>query len=124
MTLSQQFLTQHLRLTRRRFIKLGVTGTAIVGGSVFGQAPDLSSPEVVKALEKIEPFFTPPKDFRDVSRGKPLPHSLPEEKKRAVGLLRETWKLEVMADPERPPVLGRQLTSASGSALRLQELSP
>ena len=32
----------------------------------------------------------------------PLPHSLPEEKKREVGLTRETWKLEVISDPEQP----------------------
>jgi len=40
--------------------------------------------------------------FRDVSRGKPLPHSLSEEEKRKVGLTRQTWKLEVISDPDNP----------------------
>jgi DMSO/TMAO reductase YedYZ molybdopterin-dependent catalytic subunit len=62
-------------------------------------------------------LFTPQEKFRDVSRGKPLPHSLPDEKKREVGLTRETWKLEVISDPENPARLGRQLTTADGTAL-------
>jgi len=52
-----------------------------------------------------------------VSHGKPLPHSLPDEKKREVGLTRETWTLEVVSDPDNPARLGRQLTKADGSAL-------
>lgn len=60
-----------------------------------------------------DPYFTPAEDFRDVSRGKPLPHSLPEEKQREVGLTRETWQLEVLADAAQPPKLGQQFTKAA-----------
>ncbi|OYW24377.1 MAG: hypothetical protein B7Z55_02365, partial [Planctomycetales bacterium 12-60-4] len=59
----------------------------------------------------------PATEFRDVSRGKPLPHSLPEEKLREVGLTRETWKLEVLSDAEHPARLGKPLTKAEGTAL-------
>jgi DMSO/TMAO reductase YedYZ molybdopterin-dependent catalytic subunit len=65
----------------------------------------------------MEPYFTPPREFRDVSRGKPVPHTLPEEKKREVGLTRDTWKLEVVSDPEHPAMLGRQLTKSDGTAI-------
>jgi DMSO/TMAO reductase YedYZ molybdopterin-dependent catalytic subunit len=73
-------------------------------------------------LEKLELYFTPQREFSDVSRGKPLPHSLPEDKKRTVGLMRETWKLEVISDPEHPASLGRQFTSATSSALTFDGL--
>src|SRR6185436_13827516 len=60
--------------------------------------------------------------FRDVSRGKPVPHSLPDEKKSEVGLTRETWKLEVISDPQNAPRLGKQLTKADGTALDFKGL--
>ena len=44
-----------------------------------------------------------------MSRGKPLPHSLPEERKRKVGLTRDTWKLEIVSDPEHPVTIRRPL---------------
>ena len=46
-----------------------------------------------------------------------MPHSLPDDKKREVGLTRETWKLEVISDPDNPAKLGRELTSQEGTAL-------
>jgi DMSO/TMAO reductase YedYZ molybdopterin-dependent catalytic subunit len=70
-----------------------------------------------KAGAKQDPFFTPIADFHDVSRGKPLPHSLPEDKKREVGLTRETWKLEVISDPDNPAKLGNSLKKEDGTAL-------
>ena len=75
------------------------------------------APELAKAVDKIGPYFTPQEDFQDVSRGKPVPHSLPDEKKREVGLTRETWKLEVVSDPNHPAALGKPLTRADGTAL-------
>lgn len=70
-----------------------------------------------KAGAKLDPFFTPAEEFHDVSRGKPLPHTLGEEKKREVGLTRETWKLEVISDPENPAKLVKQLKKDDGTAL-------
>lgn len=70
-----------------------------------------------KAGARPEPYFTPSVNFRDVSRGKPLPHSLPDEKKREVGLTRDTWRLEVMADPDHPAKIGNPLTRATNNAL-------
>ena len=39
------------------------------------------------------------------------------EKKREVGLHRDTWKLEVIADPEKPATLGKPLTKMDNTAL-------
>ncbi|MEJ7590940.1 MAG: hypothetical protein WKF77_05280 [Planctomycetaceae bacterium] len=64
-----------------------------------------------------DPYFTPSEDFRDVSRGTPLPHSLSDDQKVEVGLTRETWQLEVISDPDNPAKIGKPLTKADGTAL-------
>jgi DMSO/TMAO reductase YedYZ molybdopterin-dependent catalytic subunit len=114
-----RFLAEHHELTRRYFLGLGAAGTA-----ALGLLPRLAGAyelpeELMSAIEQIEPYFTPGDDFKDVSRGKPLPHSLPEDKKREVGLTRETWKLEVVSDPANPakiktPLAGQKALDFDG----------
>src|SRR5467141_2458505 len=113
---ADRFLFQHQELTRRHFIRLAAMGAAGLGLWPLA-ACGSTAPELAKALEDLEPYFTPPEKFRDVSRGKPLPHSLSDEQKRKVGLTRETWKLEVVSDPDNPASLRRQLTQKEGTAL-------
>jgi DMSO/TMAO reductase YedYZ molybdopterin-dependent catalytic subunit len=110
----EQFLREHLQLTRRYWMQLGTAAIAL--GPLAARGAE-SSPELDEAIAKLEPFFTPADDFRDVSRGKPVPHSLPEAKRAEVGLTRETWKLEVIADPESPTKLNKPLTKADNTAL-------
>lgn len=117
MELVDQFLKTHRRLARRYFLRLGVAGSTAIGLSPLLVKADSSSPELAAAIEALEPFFTAQENFRDVSRGKPLPHSLPEEKKREVGLTRETWKLEVISDPENPAKLGREFKKEDATAI-------
>jgi hypothetical protein len=71
-----------------------------------------------------EPWLTPQADFRDVSRGRPLPHRLSAEKKAAVGLTQESWRLNVVADPDISPkaIIGRPMTVESGTALDFSAL--
>jgi DMSO/TMAO reductase YedYZ molybdopterin-dependent catalytic subunit len=111
-----RFPPDHHTLSRRFFLRSAAAG-AVAATAVPASAADDLPPELAPALEKLEPYFTPPDDFRDVSRGKPLPHSLPEEKRREVGLTRETWKLEIVSDPENPATLGKQFTKKDGTAL-------
>jgi DMSO/TMAO reductase YedYZ molybdopterin-dependent catalytic subunit len=113
----ERFLSEHEKLTRRFFLRAGAACVVATGGLSLAAGAAPPAPELVKALDKLEPFFTPQEDFQDVSRGKPVPHSLPEEKKREVGLTRETWKLEVVSDPDNPATLGKQLRRADGTAL-------
>jgi DMSO/TMAO reductase YedYZ molybdopterin-dependent catalytic subunit len=108
---------EHFCLTRRYFLRLGAAGAAAAALLPRLGLADTSSPELQAAIAKLESFFTPPDKFRDVSRGKPLPHSLPEEKMREVGMTRDTWKLEVIADPANPPKLRKPLTKADNTAL-------
>jgi DMSO/TMAO reductase YedYZ molybdopterin-dependent catalytic subunit len=118
----EEFLEDHLLLSRRFFLEAGAACVAAVTGWSLAGGAEPPAPELAKALAKLESFFTPPANFQDVSRGKPVPHSLPEEKRREVGLTRETWKLEVISDPENPAALGRQLTRDKGTALDFDAL--
>src|SRR5437867_360555 len=109
-------------LTRRQLFPAaaGLAAAASLPLSSAGAEP--LPPELGPAVEKIEPYFFSQERFGDVSRGNPVPHSLPEEKKRDVGLTRETWQLEVVSDPEQPATLGRQLTRRDGTALDFRGL--
>lgn len=117
-----QWLHDHLTQTRRHFLRAGAAGVAASLGLPLLASEKPPEPELAEALKKLEPFFTPQDQFRDVSRGKPVPHSLSEEKKRAAGLTRETWKLEVLADPQHPATLGKPLTRQNGTALDFKGL--
>src|SRR5437773_6656272 len=111
-----RFLAEHRQLTRRFFLAAGAASTAALASPCTGRGAP-TSPELARAIAELESFFTPQENFRDVSRGKPLPHSLPDDKKREVGLTRETWKLEVISDPDNPAKLARELTIQDGTAL-------
>lgn len=113
----QRFLDEHHQLTRRYLLRLGAAGPLALALRARTAQADPPTPELAAAIEKLESYFTPQDQFRDVSRGKPLPHSLPEEQKQAAGLTRETWKLEVLSDQDHPAKLRRPLTKADGSAL-------
>src|SRR4051812_48514425 len=95
-----RFLSDHDTLSRRFLLRLGIAGPALAAMNRTLFAADQHSPQLAAAIAKLEPYFTSPDKFRDVSRGKPLPHSLSDDKKREVGLTRETWQLEVVSDPE------------------------
>ncbi len=113
----QRFLGEHQELTRRYFLRLGAAGPLAFSLRSCTAHANPPAPELAAAIEKLESYFTPQDQFRDVSRGKPLPHSLPDDQKQAAGLTRETWKLEVISDPEHPAKLRRPLTKSDGSAL-------
>ena len=117
-----EFLLEHQRLTRRYLLRCGVASSAAWAMWSRTAFANPASPELVEAIAKLEPYFTPADDFRDVSRGKPVPHSLPDDKKGEVGLTRETWKLEVVSDPDNPAKIGKPMTKADGTALDFQTL--
>ncbi len=116
------FPNEQRRLHRRHFLQAGAMLSAALGHWPTQAAAETPAPELAPALEKLEPFFTPPADFRDVSRGKPIPYTLPEDKKKEVGLTRDTWKLEVIADPKQPATLDKPLTVKDGTALDFKGL--
>ncbi|MCC6628688.1 MAG: molybdopterin-dependent oxidoreductase [Chloroflexi bacterium] len=74
---------------------------------------------VLEPPATIAPFgyLTPQDAFGDVERGSPLPYTLPPEQRQAVGLERDTWRLEVVADPASDARLEQPLSVAAGTAL-------
>jgi DMSO/TMAO reductase YedYZ molybdopterin-dependent catalytic subunit len=118
----EKLLAEHRRLTRRFFLRAGAACVSAGSSLALAGSGELPAPELAGALSRLESYFTPQAKFQDVSRGKPVPHSLPEDRKREVGLTREAWKLEVISDPEYPATLGQQLTKAAGTALDFEGL--
>jgi DMSO/TMAO reductase YedYZ molybdopterin-dependent catalytic subunit len=118
----ERFLREHLTLTRRHFLGAGASVAAAAAGLPLIAAEKATAPELAEAIQKLEPYFTTQEQFGDVSRGKPIPHSIDEPKKREVGLTRDTWKLEVISDPEHPAKLGKQFTRKDSTALDFKAL--
>ncbi len=111
---------EHADLSRRFFLRAGAALAA--GSAVVAHAAEPLPAELAPVLEKLETYFTTQEKFGDVSRGKPLPHSLPLAKKKEVGLTRETWKLDIIADPDNPATLGKQFTRKDNTALDFDTL--
>lgn len=114
---SDRFLNEHFALARRHFLKLGAAATAGLGWWPATGRGEPTPAESGPGFKSLDSYLTPPQKFQDVSRGKPLPHSLPEEKKREVGLTRETWQLEVVSDADHADTIRKPLTKAGGTAL-------
>lgn len=118
--MSDPFLTEHQALTRRYFVSMGAAGLG-----ALALLPELArgamsvvekSDALAKAVGKLE-YLTEQEDFGDVSRGRPVPHTLSLEERRKVGLTPETWQLEVLADTEHKADVANPLTKANGNAL-------
>jgi DMSO/TMAO reductase YedYZ molybdopterin-dependent catalytic subunit len=116
------FWKTHQELTRRYFLRIGAAGATIAAILKNAKAAEPTSDVLASAVGKLESFMTPPSKFRDVSRGKPLPHSLPDEKKKEVGLTRETWRLEVISDKENPASIRKPFTKENDTALTFDDL--
>ncbi len=120
------FLHEHADVTRRYFLNLGLTAAALTAAdsALFAVTPNTTQPQrpPEKAGAQPTPYFTSPENFRDVSRGKPIPHTLSEDDKAAAGITRDTWKLNVIADPAAPASLGRTFRTEDDTALDFKTL--
>jgi DMSO/TMAO reductase YedYZ molybdopterin-dependent catalytic subunit len=111
------FLHEHRVLSRRFFLGVGLSSLATLGRPKLASGASPPSKKRGERQARFSTYLTPQDVFEDVSRGKPLPHSLPEDRKRAVGMTRETWRLEVISDPEHPVRLGKPLSKNDGTAI-------
>jgi DMSO/TMAO reductase YedYZ molybdopterin-dependent catalytic subunit len=122
-------MREHDDLTRRYFLSLGAVGLAAATAAVAvadepkGDKPSLAAPREIppdealsRAIARLR-YLTPASNFTTVERGDPLPSELPEDQRRAVGLARETWQLEIVADPESDARLDNPLSKENGKAL-------
>ena len=116
MNSSPDWMNEHSELSRRYFLGLGVAATSVLANLSRSAAAEQANPELDTAIAKLE-YLTKPESFGTVERGTPLPYTHPVEKLREVGMTRETWKLEVIADPEAPAKIGSPLSREAGTAL-------
>jgi DMSO/TMAO reductase YedYZ molybdopterin-dependent catalytic subunit len=111
--------------SRRTFLQKStvLAASALAGGSSL-EAQNASQDSVLP-----HPVLTPAKDFQNVARGNPKPHTLKGEALIRARLTPETWQLEITADPfveepfvKQPATLAKPLTMADGNALDLPQL--
>ena len=115
----ERLAREHVDVTRRHFLGLGAAaGVAAWSASPLwaGDGEDDARGLLRDAVSKLE-YLTREEDFISYGRGEPPPYELPPEKLRDVGLARETWQLEVVADPESNAQVERPLSKATGTAL-------
>lgn len=115
-------LEDHRRKTRRFFMQCGVAGVIAMKSHPLLAQDSGSNQSLDEAINDIESWLTRQDEFRDISRGNPLPHQLPDATKKEVGLSRETWKLEIVSDDENPSRLRTPLTKETGTALDFNQL--
>jgi DMSO/TMAO reductase YedYZ molybdopterin-dependent catalytic subunit len=117
-----EFLAEHTSVTRRYFLRCGTAGVAAMSALPLFASGGEREPALQKVLEDLETWLTIPDEFRDVSRGNPKPHSLDDAKRKEVGLTRDTWKLEVVDDPENKARLRKPLTKDDNTAFTFDDL--
>ena len=104
-------------LSRRDVFRQGVAGLAI--GAVPGSTAEALAPSD-RTSAPVRPFLTPGDQFRDVSRGNPVPHTLEGNALVEARLTPETWRLEVAA--EGKAAVERPLRLANSTALDFPSL--
>ena len=119
-------------MSRRNLLR-SAAGLTALGAQVtprFVNAADVSDPVIQEAVAKLsgDAYLTAQDRFTNVERGDPLPYKLPLEKRREVGLERDTWTLDLFADPGDEAATGRAcrlenpMTATGGNAFRFADL--
>jgi DMSO/TMAO reductase YedYZ molybdopterin-dependent catalytic subunit len=103
-------------MPRRSF--LGAGSASLAG--LLAPLPQARSGEepfrVADAIAQLE-YLTREEDFKNVGRGKPPPHELSAEARRAAGLVPETWPLGVVPDPESDARVERPIARERKTAM-------
>ncbi len=111
--LFQEDRVAYWRMTRRDLLQTGATAAAF-GAPARGAASD---PRLREAIAKLE-YLTPlERDVVVLDKGKAGVAKLPPERLREIGLVPETWRLEVTADPASDSIVEQPLSRALGNAL-------
>ena len=119
--LSRDISQQHLEVSRRYFMHLGTAGFAAMGYPSLLRAQDADRNILEETIADLD-YLTHHKEFELVERGKPLPYKLPPEKRLAIGMERESWKLDVIADRETNARVDNPLSREKGTALDFKGL--
>lgn len=111
-----QRVSEHRELTRRYFLQLGSAGIAAWSVSSLAVAGAGTDPQLQEAISKLE-YLTPLERAYVLDKGKAGVAKLPAEKLREIGLVPDTWSLEVVPDPASNSLVEQPLSRAAGNAL-------
>ncbi len=107
---------EHATATRRYFLqRMGISAAGFCVLPLWANE-EILNPELQARIQKLA-YLTSTEAFRNVERHRPLPYKLPLDKRLQYGLERETWKLEVIKDPESNSRLRNPLSNEEGTAL-------
>ena len=109
-------LAERIQLTRRSFTQLGGAAAVAWSASPLAAADAASDPLLREAIAKLE-YLTPIDRAFLLDKGKAEVAKLPPEKLREIGLLPETWTLDVVPDPASTSIVEQPLSRALGNAL-------
>lgn len=121
MSSPDDLLAEHITATRRYFLRLAAVGAAGSAVADLWAAADLDHPALAKAIEKLD-YLTADADFRYVGRLKPKTSEMSEQELIEARLTRDSWQLEVIADPDSDARVRHPLTIADGNALTFDQL--
>ena len=107
---------EQIRLTRRHFNQLGGAATAAWSAFPLAAADAGVDPLLREAIAKLE-YLTPLDRAFLLDKGKANVAKLPPERLREIGLLPETWSLDVVPDPASDSSVEQPLSRALGNAL-------
>ncbi len=109
--------------SRREFLRNTAAAAALAAVPAVGAPPARADATTKEAISGTGGFpITRSGDFGNVERGDPLPYKLPLEKQREIGMVRETWQLEIVADPKSNAKIARQMLKSDGTALTFDAL--
>ncbi len=111
-----RLLKEHREVTRRYFLRLGAAGVAALRCTPLTAQGAEGDRLLAAAIARLE-YLTPEDKFAGGGRGNPPPYKLTAEQRREVGLDRETWQLEVVADPSSDVRIENPLSKEFGTAL-------
>jgi DMSO/TMAO reductase YedYZ molybdopterin-dependent catalytic subunit len=112
---------EYLAISRRNFLKVGALGIAAASVGPLSAQTATKSARQSGAADETE-YLTREENFVNVGRGSPPPHELPAEKRRAAGLTPETWRLEVVPDPDSDAQVEHPLSTVQGNAFTWEQL--
>jgi len=112
----EQRVREHCRLTRRYFFHLGSAAAAAWTASPLAAANPEADPRLRKAVAELE-YLTPLDCAHILDKGKAGVAKLPPERLGEIGLLPETWSLDVVPDPASDSSVEQLLSRVLGNAL-------
>jgi DMSO/TMAO reductase YedYZ molybdopterin-dependent catalytic subunit len=103
-------------LTRRSFFQSGGAAAATWSAIPLAGAEIADDPQLREAIAKLE-YLTPPDRAGLLDKGKAGVAKLPPESLREIGLLPETWSLDIVPDPASDSAVEQPMSRALGNAL-------